>query len=266
MNAATTTDADRTTSPLARHPRATGRLGLAIGLVATMALAGCAALDVPEMPGPAITDFVPTNVPRATPTNLGNLSPDGFQQAQRMAVRIRNVGCDSLSTGSGFAIGPTTLITNRHVVADSAALQVATYDGRDLAVTAASTASLADLAVVRTTQELPSYPSLAEVDPRIGAEVTVIGYPEGGQLTLTRGRVIGSTTDPLNESLGQVLVTDAEVEPGSSGSAVLDSTGQVVGVVYAKNVSDQSFFVPVSTLRSLLADDGSFTPAPACKG
>lgn len=76
--------------------------------------------------------------------------------------------------------------------------------------------------------------------------------------------MIGSTTDPLNENFGQVLVTDAQVEPGSSGSAVLDAEGRVVGVVYAKNASDQSFFVPVSTLGSLLADDGSFTAAPAC--
>lgn len=253
-------------TPLSSRPGAGRRLGLAIGLATTMAVTGCAALDVPAMPGPAITDFVPTQVPLATPTNVGNLSPDGFQQAQRMAVRVRNVGCDSLSTGSGFAIGPTTLITNRHVVADSAELQVATYDGRDVAVTATSTAAIADLAVVRTAQELPSYPALAEADPKIGAEVTVIGYPEGGQLTLTRGRVIGSTTDPLNENLGQVLVTDAQVEPGSSGSAVLDTAGQVVGVVYAKNASDQSFIVPVGTLRGLLADEGAFAPAPTCVG
>ncbi len=79
--------------------------------------------------------------------------------------------------------------------------------------------------------------------------MTVVGYPEGGRLTVTSGTVIGGTTDPLNENLGEVLVTDAAVEPGSSGSAVLDAGGRVVGVVYAKNTLDQSFIVPVSTLR-----------------
>ncbi len=244
----------------------------AVAAASVLALAGCASVDIPRMPGPAVTDFVPTAVPVAAPTSVGNLSPDGFQEAQRMAVRIRNVGCISstgitgytLSTGSGFAIGPTTLITNRHVVADSAELQVSTYDGRDVSATATSTAAIADLAVVRTTQPLPTYASLAADDPALGDEVTVVGYPDGGPLTLTRGRVIGSTTDPLNENLGQVLVTDAAVEPGSSGSAVLDSAGQVVGVVYAKNASDQSFIVPVTTLRTLLEDDGSFVDAPAC--
>lgn len=244
--------------------RTSARLA-ALVLLPALALAGCGVL--PAMPPTAApTDLVPSSVPAATPSSSGNLSPDGFDAAQRMAVRIRNVGCNSLSTGSGFAIDETTLITNRHVVADSADLQLSTYDGRDVAVTASSTAALADLAVVRTADALPSAPGLAEADPNPGDTVTVVGYPQGGALTVTTGQVIGSTTDPLNENLGQVLVTNAEVEPGSSGSAVLDSEGRVVGVVYAKNSTGQSFVVPVSTLRQLLADESSFTASTSCTG
>lgn len=233
---------------------------LAVG--ATLTVAACGV--VPPMPGPMPTDVVPSSVPAPTPTQKGNLSPDGFDAAQRMAVRIRNIGCSSLSTGSGFAIDDTTLITNRHVVADSADLHLSTYDGRDIAVTAAQTAALADLAVVRTAEPLPAAPVLADVDPGAGDSVSVVGYPKGGQLTVTSGHVIGSTTDPLNENLGEVLVTDAPVEPGSSGSAALDSEGRVIGVVYAKNTTGQSFVVPVSTLRTLLADTTAFAPATSC--
>jgi len=243
------------------------RTRLATALTPALAvalLAGCAVL--PPMPGPTPTGFVPSQVPRPAPSATGNLSPDGFDAAQRMAVRIRNVGCGSVSTGSGFAIDAQTLITNRHVVADSAELQLSTYDGRDLTATTASTAELADLAIVRTTDELPAVPELAEGDPEPGDEVTVVGYPDGGRLTVTSGRVIGATTDPLNENLGEVLVTDAPVEPGSSGSAVLDEEGRVVGVVYAKNTRDQSFIVPVSTLRSMLDDSAAFADAPSCAG
>jgi S1-C subfamily serine protease len=241
--------------------RATARRA-ALGAAAVLLLAGCGVL--PATPGPVPTDLVPSSVPAPTPTSSGNLSPDGFDAAQRMAVRIRNVGCNSLSTGSGFAIDETTLITNRHVVADSADLQLSTYDGRDVAVTASSTAALADLAVVRTADPLPSAPGLADADPNPGDQVTVVGYPQGGQLTVTSGQVIGATTDPLNENLGQVLVTNAEVEPGSSGSAVLDAEGRVVGVVYAKNSTGQSFVVPVSTLRQLLGDETAFTVSASC--
>lgn len=232
-------------------------------------LTACAAVEdvldeVPRMPGPVETDLVPSDAPRTDPAGSEGLSPDGFDAVQRMAVRIRNVGCSSLSTGSGFAVNATTLITNKHVVADSAELQVSTYDGRDIDVTAASTADLADLAVVRTAEELPTFPELAEADPVRGDAVTVVGYPQGGALTVTSGQVIGATTDPLNENLGEVLVTDAPVEPGSSGSAVLDAEGRVVGVVYAKSASGQSFIVPVSTLQALLADDDAFVPSQGC--
>lgn len=244
------------------RPAATRAAGAAAAAV--LLLAGCAAL--PAMPEPVPTDLVPSSVPVATPSSSGNLSPDGFDAAQRMAVRIRNVGCNSLSTGSGFAIDSSTLITNRHVVADSSDLQLSTYDGRDVAVTASSAAALADLAVVRTADALPTAPGLADADPDPGDEVTVVGYPQGGALTVTSGQVIGATTDPLNENLGQVLVTNAEVEPGSSGSAVLDAEGRVVGVVYAKNSTGQSFVVPVSTLRQLLADETAFAATTSCTG
>jgi S1-C subfamily serine protease len=123
---------------------------------------------------------------------------------------------------------------------------------------------LADLAVIRTAEDLPDYPELATNDPAVGDDVTVVGYPMGGELTVTTGKIIGATTDPLNENLGEVLVADAEVEPGSSGSAALDSDGRVIGIVYAKNAADQSFIVPVSTLRDLLADDVQFAPVQAC--
>jgi S1-C subfamily serine protease len=245
--------------------RARRRLLAALSpVLAATLLAGCDV--IPQMPGPTPSGFVPSEVAQPAPTASGNLSPDGFDAAQRMAVRIRNVGCGSVSTGSGFAIDPQTLITNRHVVADSAELQLSTYDGRDIAATTASTADLADLAIVRTTDELPAVPELAEADPVPGDVVTVVGYPQGGRLTVTSGTVIGGTTDPLNENLGEVLVTDAEVEPGSSGSAVLDSEGRVVGVVYAKNSLNQSFIVPVGTLRTMLEDTGAFVDAPSCSG
>ncbi len=207
---------------------------------------------------------VPSFAPQSTPDGAENLSPDGFDAVDRMAVRIRNVGCDSLSTGSGFALDKRTLITNKHVVKNSSSLQVQTYDGHDITARTASTANLADLAIVRTAEDLPSSPRLATADPATGDPVTVVGYPEGGRLTVTQGSVVGSTTDPLHQNLGEVLVTDAAVEPGSSGSAALNEAGEVIGVVYAKTSTGKSLLVPVSTLTKVLADKSAFTAVTAC--
>ncbi|WP_029252669.1 S1 family peptidase [Paraoerskovia marina] len=228
-------------------------------------LAGCSG-TLPPLPDPvpAATDLVPDDPSPQVPDGVDDLTTDGSAAVRSMAVRIRNVQCDGLSTGSGFALDEHTLLTNKHVVADSSEIQLSTYDGRDVAVEGASSARIADLAVIRTTEALPSYPKLALSDPAPGDTVTVVGYPEGGRLTITQGEVVGTTKDPLNSTLGEVLVTDAEVEPGSSGSAALDDDGNVIGVVYAKTASDQSLLVPVSTVQALLEDDGAFAPVASC--
>ena len=116
------------------RPRA-GRL--LVGLVLTGSLAGCGVL--PPLPDPVPSDIVPTSPVDLSPAAGGDaLSPDGFDAVERMAVRIRNVGCEELSTGSGFAIDEHTLITNKHVVSDSKDLEVSTYDGHDITVGATS--------------------------------------------------------------------------------------------------------------------------------
>lgn len=230
-----------------------GILRVAGAAAATVAmLAACGV--VPDAPGPLPTDYVPLAA-SASAVPQGNLSPDGFSAAQRMTVRVRNVGCEALKTGTGFAVDAHTLVTNRHVIADTKELQVTTYDGRTIDVTAASATSVADLAIVTTEQSIEGFSALAQQDPVEGDTITVIGYPLGGKLTTVTGVVLGSIADPLGAALGEVMVTTAPVEPGSSGSPVLNESGEVVGVIYAKNESDQSFMVPVSLLRALIAED-----------
>lgn len=227
-------------------------------LGATAALVAACGV-VPANPSPLPSDYVPA-APSESAAPPGNLSPDGFSAAQRMTVRVRNVGCDALKTGTGFAVDAHTLVTNRHVIEDTKELQVTTYDGRTINVTAASATAVADLAIVTTEQSIGGFAALAPSDPVEGDAITVIGYPLGGKLTTVSGVVLGSVADPLGAALGTVMVTTAPVEPGSSGSPVLNESGEVVGVIYAKNESEQSFMVPVSLLRTLIAEDQLLVP------
>ncbi|MEE6274082.1 S1 family peptidase [Georgenia wangjunii] len=233
---------------------------LAASAAALALLAGCGV--VPERPGDMPTSFLPSaEAPHVA--DPGSLSPDGVDAAERMAVRVRNVGCGQLSTGSGFALDERTIITNRHVAADSARLQITTYDGREIDAVSAGATDVADLALVRTEEPLASVPGLAEIDAAAGEEVTVVGYPQGGRLTTTTGTVLGYEPDPLGSDLGMVGRTNAEVDHGSSGSAVLNADGEVVGVVYAMDMWGNSYIVPVSTLHDLLAEE-AFTPLTPC--
>ena len=230
----------------------------AFAVAATVALlAGCGI--VPADPGPLPSDYVPV-APSESIAPQGNLDSDGFSAAQRMTVRVRNVGCDALKTGTGFAVDAHTLVTNRHVIEDTKELQVTTYDGRTIDVTAASATAVADLAIVTTEQSIGGFSALAQEDPAEGDAITVIGYPLGRKLTTVSGVVLGSIADPLGAALGTVMATTAQVEPGSSGSPVLNEKGEVVGVIYAKNESEQSFMIPVSLLRTLIAEDQLLVP------
>ncbi len=234
------------------------RVAVAAILSGALTIAGCAQL--PQAPGPLPTDFRPS--PTVSPGVSGSaLSPDGFNAAQRMTVRVRNVGCDFLATGTGFALDAFTLVTNRHVIENSRFLEISTYDGRMTDATAVSTTTVADIAIVTVEDSLGGgFPVRAQEDPQEGDLITVVGYPSGGRLTTVSGVVLGATTDPLGAAVGRVFATSAQVEPGSSGSPVLNESGQVVGVIYAKNVSNQSFIVPVSTLNTLLAEPSLLVP------
>jgi S1-C subfamily serine protease len=233
--------------------------------LAALVLGACA--DLPELPPFPDPVAIGETAGAATPTpGATTLSPDGFRTTERVAVRVRNVGCGGVSTGSGFAVSEDVLVTNRHVVAGADTLQVSTYDGQDLLVETAGAAVVADLAIVRTRSELPAAVTLAEADPSVGDKIEVVGFPGGGQLTSSPGTVLGFDEDPLAANAGQVIVTDAPARPGSSGSPMYDVSGQVVGVVYAATEDgSHSLAVPVSTVRRLLEDPDAARDVPPCE-
>lgn len=242
---------------VSEHSSGISRIGsIAVVTAALMVVSACSL--VPNVPPQIPDSYVPQTEPSPLEETQGNLTPYGFSEAQRMAVRVRNVTCTGITRGTGFALDSRTLITNRHVVEGARELQLSTYDGRDVSVTSSSVAAIADLALVRTNEDLDAFPVTADEDPAIDESLTVVGYPHGGALTVTSGEVLKYTKDPLNENLGKVIFSSAEVEHGSSGSAVLDSEGRLVGVVYAKNSSNASYIIPVSTLQKILTQDQGF--------
>lgn len=234
------------------------RRALALTLGMLLTVTGCATL--PEHPEAMPSDWVPPPSPTPLANRVG-LSPDGFNAAQRMTLRVRNIGCGFVRTGTGFAVDAFTLVTNRHVIDDSSTIEVSTHDGRIIDSRATSTTTIADIAIITTEQSMGgAFAVRANEDPQEGDVITVVGYPQGGRLTTVSGVVLGPTRDPIGAAVGTILATTANVEPGSSGSPVLNENGQLVGVVYAKNDANQSFIVPVSTLNTLLAEPSLMVP------
>jgi S1-C subfamily serine protease len=236
------------------------RRAAAVCAVAILALlAGC--LDPPagSTPPPLTPD---SGRPVARADELGELE----RHARRVTLRVRNLGCDRIALGSGFAIGPDLLVTNRHVVVGAERLEVNTWDGQRLSVAVARAATSHDLALVRVADgTLPAVADVAERDPEAGEEVVVASHPGGGELVVRHGRVRGATADRLFNAAAGAVALDVPLEPGSSGGPVLDRDGLVVGIVYAVAVDgDTSYAVPASALRAVDDADlvGDLPPCP----
>lgn len=228
------------------------------------ALTTSACDSLPGAPDAGPSSWIPSIAPSDLLGERGD-SLYGYTPEERAAIRVRNVACTELGTGSGFAIDEHTIVTNRHVVNGYENLEVSTSDGRDLTVASVRTVAIADLAFITVVESLDTVVPLSSKDPALGDDVTIVGYPHGDALTTTKGVVIRSTEDSLDNA-DHVWLTSAKVEPGSSGSAAYNDAGRVFGVVYAtEGVTDRGYIIPISLLLAAIDDDGIVTPLePAC--
>jgi S1-C subfamily serine protease len=143
--------------------------GLLVAAGVALALPGCVA--PPPEAGP----------PASLPSGRPELAAESARQrAAEVTMRVRNRSCDGVATGSGFAVGPRRLVTNRHVVEGAEELQLDTWDGRSVSVAVHRVAYLHDLALIATLEPLPRVALLAADDPEPGARVTAVGFPLGG--------------------------------------------------------------------------------------
>ena len=222
-----------------------------IAAAASVVLTACAAL--PVAPNELPEEWVPSISPSPLPSEQAD-SPLGYSLGERAAVRIRNVTCDGLYTGSGFILDEHTIVTNHHVVENSGRLEVTLSDGTDVAVTGSTYATNADVAIITTPDTLSPSVTLSDTSARRGDSITVVGYPDGDVLAVSSGTIEAIESDTLDNA-SFVFSTTAEAAPGSSGSAVYDDEGEVMGVLYAGNEDGAvTFVIPVVLLSAFLND------------
>jgi S1-C subfamily serine protease len=243
---------------------------LAVLAITTVLAAGCGGVEAsappdeePEITVPKLVE-VSGNVPEASRVRIPRLAKNSAERrAERLTVRVRNVSCLGVGVGSGFAIERDVLVTNRHVLEGAERIEVSTWDGRTLQATAAEVGVLGDLGIARVQGTLPQVGAYG-TPPKAGDAVTVVGYPGGGELTLSPGSVVDLVNDRSYGIEGRIMRLTSRVAPGSSGGPVLDSGGKIAGVVYAYELAtDFALAIPVDTLRKL-ARAGGYEPVPPC--
>ncbi|MEU9333781.1 trypsin-like peptidase domain-containing protein [Streptomyces sp. NPDC048290] len=278
----------------ARRGRARGPVALiaAVAIVAA-AIGGGTAYGIQELTGG--NDTVATS---STSTNVVPSSQQGTVAGVAAAVspsivEINATTSAGTSTGSGVIItADGEIITNNHVVAGASQVQVTTDDGKEYTAQVVGTDPAKDLALIKLNDASGLKPATLgdSGGVQVGDEVVAIGSPEGLTGTVTSGIVSAldrdvtvSTGEGQQQTPGggwpfeyggqqfngdtgsstttyKALQTDASLNPGNSGGALIDMNGNIIGInsaMYSAAGSSASagsvglgFAIPINTVKA----------------
>ena len=213
------------------------------------------AAPAPVVPGPAPTSYADavdraapavvtirvekrlTNVPMMMqPGDDGDLFQWFFGQGQGRAPQGRRAMPAPVERGlgSGVIVSPDgNILTNNHVVDGAQSVRVALADGQEFTAKVVGTDPKTDLAVVHiSATDLPVLPLGDSDKVRVGDVVLAVGNPLGVGETVTMGILSakGRTTDLGDGNYEDFLQTDAPINQGNSGGALITTTGELIGI------------------------------------
>jgi len=169
------------------------------------------------------------------------------------------------SSGSGVIISNDGyIVTNNHVVEGADQLEVTLYDNRSFPAELIGTDPTTDLAVIKIGQsKLPTLKLGNSDDAKVGVWVLAVGNPFNLSSTVTAGIISakGRNINILNSkyAIESFIQTDAAVNPGNSGGALVDVNGDLVGINTAIATrtgyyQGYSFAVPVNIVEKVVND------------
>lgn len=156
--------------------------------------------------------------------------------------------------GTAFHIGDNDWLTAAHVVTDTMEVTLR-HGAQQLTALVTGIDYDTDVALLSARSDNASALVLTDIAPSIGTDVWAVGYPLYGESepSVTRGVVSRFERDG---SLGELVLTDAAVNPGNSGGPLVGACGAVVGMVVEKIVGTEvegvGYAVTVAELKSQL--------------
>jgi S1-C subfamily serine protease len=214
--------------------------------------------------------------PNSSESPLDAYSRTVIEVAEGLAASVANLQVtrrtrrgDAAGAGSAVVIAPDGyLLTSAHVVDGSTGGTASFGDGRETSVSLVGSDSLSDLAVLRADAGDLQPALLGDAEHlRVGQLVVAIGNPQGFSSSVTAGVVSGlGRSLPMGRRSGphrlveNVIQTDAALNPGNSGGALVDSASRVVGINTALAGFGLGLAVPINeatrTIISTLMREG----------
>lgn len=180
---------------------------------------------------------------------------------------------DAASSGSGIIIGKNDtellIVTNNHVVEDTKDLSVVFIDNEEVKAAIKGRDSDNDIAIIAVkladikpeTIEKIAVAQMGDSDElKVGQGVVAIGNALGYGQSVTVGYVsaLDREVTTKDSSIKNLLQTDAAINPGNSGGALLNMSGEVIGINTAKYASTEvegmGYAIPISKVKDIIAD------------
>ncbi len=262
-----------------------GAGGAAAGLLGTDLLEDRVTERAEQLVQEALEDFEPAVVVSTAPTvdvqlpvadprldsELGQIVAGALPSVVQVIISIELEGPDGpvyevVGTGSGVGLSDQGhILTNNHVVEDADRIEIVLVDGRAYEATLVGRDELTDVAIIKVAPGLVPPMPLADITQlAIGDRAIAVGNPLGleGGPSVTVG-IISAFDRQLDIAdrptpLQGLIQTDAPISGGSSGGALLDGGGRLIGITTAKSVGESAeglgFAIPIN-LAVNIADD-----------
>ncbi|QJQ06895.1 trypsin-like serine protease [Undibacterium piscinae] len=207
----------------------------------------------------AMPSVVNINTAKASPQANNPLLNDPFirrffgEQQSPQAERQASLGSGVIVSSQGY------ILTNNHVIEEADEISVSLPDGRQAIAKVVGTDPETDLAVIKI--DLANLPAITlghSEQAFVGDVVLAIGNPFGVGQTVTMGIIsaLGRNDVGIN-TYENFIQTDAAVNPGNSGGALVDINGNLLGInsaIYSRNGGSLGigFAIPVTTIKMVM--------------
>lgn len=186
----------------------------------------------------------------------------GYGQQQPQQKAREGYGSGVIISADGY------IVTNNHVIANADQLTVTLNDQREFEATLVGTDPTTDIALLKVdAKDLPTIAFGESDNLKVGEWVLAVGNPFMLTSTVTAGIVsakarqigMGQRSSGNQMNIESFIQTDAAVNPGNSGGALVNTAGELVGIntaIYSEtgNYAGYSFAVPSSIVNKVVAD------------